>query len=92
MLISTGVSSTELVSTTTSTVEVAGEISTSVDEISIAELFSVPKSAGSTPGELSPRLAPSEVHPDLFFLDKKSPRCLLQEINYAILKQMAQVR
>jgi hypothetical protein len=73
-------------------VEVAGEISTSVDEISIAEFFSVPKSAGSTPGELSPRPAPSEVNPDLFFLDKKSPRCVLQEINYAILKQMAQVR
>jgi hypothetical protein len=73
-------------------VEVAGEISTSVDEISIAEFFSVPKSAGSTRGELSPRLAPSESNPDLFFLDKKSPRCLLQEINYAILKQMAQVR
>jgi hypothetical protein len=73
-------------------VEVAGEISTSVDEISISEFFSDPKSAGSTPGELSPKPAPSELNPDLFFLDKKSPRCVLQEINYVILKQMTQVR
>ena len=89
---STGSRSCELLSATTSMVDVAGERSISLGTTERSEFSVEPKSAGSTFGESSPRPAPSSPNLESLFFAKNYLLNYCFKINSVILRQLPKVR